>query len=164
MLSLSVCPSVCRACRTWMRRITKESRPRPDQSRPEPTRLCGPQPFELNWLSRQQRRSNSARDSSSHSPRWSQSQFRFVWDHFAKGCDFCWLSRVWHMEIIKSAAKHQAQSSKKPRLPPSTTLFGEGGDCGVLYDTSSRFCDILSFYHSSNTHTDILATSNTQWT
>lgn len=76
---------------------------------------------------------------SSHSPGWSQSQFRFVWDYFAKGCDFCWLSRVWHMEIIKSAAKHQAQSSKKPRLrqnssnPPSTTLLGrERGLWGTL--------------------------------
>lgn len=37
------------------------------------------------------------------------------------------------MEIIKSAAKHQAQSSKKPRLPPSTTLLGgERGLWGTL--------------------------------
>lgn len=121
------------------------------QARPEPLRLCCPQPFELNWLSRQQRKGLR----SSLSPVWSQSQFRFVWDHFADGCDFCWLSRVWHMEIIKSAAKHQAQSSKKPRLPPSTTLLrGRGATVGYFTTHRHAFVTFCPFTtQETQTHT-----------
>lgn len=131
-------------CRTWILRITKESRSRATTFR---TELIKPPASEALCAS------------------WSQSQFQL-----ARSGLWLWL---WHMEIIKSAAKHQAQSSKKASLrrPPNALTLFEWTPSSLL-DTLRHIVTLLWHFvllplkklTHTHPHSDILATCNTQWT